>query len=440
LKRAGGDPFYLNVWYTAEPGLRRPARATTTVRARGLEVVLQDGTVLEDWAGQYYVNNVGTGREEVIRALAGQARRMSWAPPTDFTDVKTALTRDLLGILPRGLTIPHWTVGGSDGIEMAIRAARKTTGRRLVLSFRQSYHGDTMITENVSGGLVMPYGDRRPWAVKTPSPYDLWERSGRDWTLACDAALERAEATLRRRGPGSFAAFVVEPVMSSAGVIPITPDLARGIRGLCDRHGIKVISDEVVNGFGRTGRWFGCQTVGLRPDALVVAKGFTGGYAPLGAVIFERSWGEDLRRTGLNHGLTYAGHPLGCAAARAVIRILIREKLVDRAAERGALLRARLEALKTAHPGRVADVRGAGLLLGLQMEDARPARSGRRAGAAGPTAAGRVAAVCAGALGKGIRLLSSSDGRSLIFAPPLTVGADRIERLARVLDRLIAAA
>jgi taurine--2-oxoglutarate transaminase len=432
------DPFYLNVWYTAAPGTRRPARATTTVRTRGIQVFQQDGAVLEDWGGQYYVNNIGTGRPDVVRALAAQARRMSWVSPTDFTDVKTALASDLLDVLPRGLTTPHWTLGGSDAIEEAIRAARKVTGRRKVLSFRQSYHGDTMITENVSGGPLMPYGDRRPWAVKTPSPYDLWEGCGRNWTAACDAALERAEATLRRAGPATFAALVVEPVMSSAGVIPITADLARGLRSLCDRHGIKIVSDEVVNGFGRTGRWFGCQAVGLRPDAIVVAKGFTGGYAPLGAAIFERTWGEELRRTGLNHGLTYAGHPLGCAAARATIGVLRREGLVDRAAEIGGVLRARLEAIRAAHPGKVADVRGQGMLLGLQVEGAGagPRDRGRRAGR--PTAAERVEAICAGALRHGLRLLPSSDGATLIFAPPFTVGRRRIDRLARVLDRLIA--
>lgn len=438
MKHRGPDPFSLNVWYTAEPGARRPTPATTTVRARGLSLIQQDGTVLEDWAGQYYVNNIGTGRGEVVRAMAAQARRMSWASPADFTDVKIALTRDLQGILPRDITTPHWTVGGSDAIEQAVRAARKSTGRRRVLSFRQSYHGDTMITENISGGLVMPYGDRRPWAVKTPSPYDLWAKSGRDWTVACDAALDRAETTLKRRGPGSFAALLVEPVMSSAGVIPITSDLARGLRELCDRHGIRLISDEVVNGFGRTGRWFGCQSVGLRPDALVVAKGLTGGYAPLGAVIFERSWGEELRRNGFNHGLTWAGHPLGCAAARAVIRILVRERLADRAAGMGALLRERLEAIRTAHPDKVADVRGIGLLLGMQLENAGGGPS-RRPARRGPTAAERVEAVRLAALRRGLRLLSSSDGASLIFAPAFTVARARIERLARTLERLIAA-
>lgn len=415
-------PFYLNVWFSGAAGGRKASAATTTVRARGLTVTQADGTVLEDWGGQYFVNNIGTGRSEVARALAAQSRRMSWVAPTDFTDVRLELTRDLLSILPAGLGVPHYTVGGSDAMEAALRMARKVTGRTRVLTFKQSYHGDTMTIENICGGPLMPYGDRRPWAVKTPSPYDLWEKSGRDWTVAADAALERLETTLARRGPRSFAAIFVEPVMGTGGAVPLTPDLARGMRSLCDRHGIKLVADEVVTGFGRTGRWFGSETVGLRPDALVCAKGLTGGYAPLGAVIFERGWGEGLRRTGLNHGLTFAGHPVGCAAARATIRILRGEGLVDRAAAIGADFKRRLEELRAAHPDRILDVRGHGLLLGVQLDTAD-----------------RVAAIAAAALRRGVRLLSSTDGRALLFSPPFTVTRAQIDRLLGLLDRLIAA-
>src|SRR5258706_2557603 len=137
-----------------------------------------------------------------------------------------------------------------------------------------------MTIENVSGGMLMPYGDRRPWAVHTPSPFDLWEEAGRDWPRACALALEGVTRALRRHGPETFAALVVEPVMTGIGAVPLSRVLARGLRGLCDRHGIKLIADEVVTGFGRTGRWFGSQAVGLGPDAIVCAQGITGRYVP----------------------------------------------------------------------------------------------------------------------------------------------------------------
>ena len=415
------------------PDTRRATRDTIFVGASGMSIRAADGTTLDDWGGTYFVNNIGTGRAEVARAMAAQSRRMSWISPTDYTDVRLALTTDLQAVLPAGITTPHYTVGGSDAMEAAIRMARKVTRRSKVLTFFQSYHGDTMTVENVCGGVLTPYGDRRPWAVKTPSPYDLWEASGRDWTRACGRALDRLEATLRRHGPRTFACMIIEPVMGSPCGVPIDRPLAHGLREVCDRFGIKLVADEVVTGFGRTGRWFGSQAVGLRPDAVVLAKGLTGGYAPLGAVVFERGWGAELRRTGLNHGLTFAGHPVGCAAARATIGILQRERLVERSAAVGGLLRSGLERLMERHPGVVSDVRGVGLLLAMQIRPAEP--GSRRARGRATTAEQRVEAITAYGRSRGLRLLPTGDSRALLFCPPLTVRRARIDRLLEVLDR-----
>ncbi len=432
MKRRRRDPFYLNVWHTGAPETRRAGAANTYTGAAGLRVRRADGRWFEDWGGQYFVNNVGTGRADIARAIAAQSRRMSWISPSDFADVRLRLTAELRSILPAGITTPFYTVGGSDAMESAIRAARKVTGRRRVLTFGQSYHGDTMTIESINGGPVMPYGDPRPWAVKTPGPYDLWESTGHDWKQAGARALDRLEATLRRLGPRSFACVIVEPVMGSAGCVPIDRHLARGIRAQCDRYGIKLVVDEVVTGFGRTGRWFGCQAVGLKADALVVAKGLTGGYAPLGAVVFERSWGETLRRTGFNHGLTFGGHPIGCAAARATIRILRRERLVERAAAIGRVLRSELEGLQARHPDLIADVRGVGLFQAFQIRALAPARGMK--GRGGEPAERVVERITAGALRRGLRLLPASDQRTFLFCPPFTVPRARIDRLIEILD------
>jgi len=172
--------------------------------------------------------------------------------------------------------------------------------------------------------------------------------------------------------------------------------------------------------------------VGLVPDAIVCAKGLTGGYAPLGAAIFERSWGSFLRRNGLNHGLTFAGHPVSCAAARSTIRILKRERLVQRAATMGRHLRAGLEELRARHPDRIADVRGFGLALGLQIEGGHPSRSRRPA-----SAAQRVEAICDAALASGRRLLPTGDGTGLLFTPPFIVTRRQIDRLLDLLDGIL---
>jgi len=432
MRGSADRPFYLNLWYTGDAASRRATPANTFVRSRGMTLTRADGTVVEDWFGEYFVNNIGTGRPEVARALAAQARRMSWVSPASFADVRLALTRDLLTVLPRHLTTPQLGVGGSDALENAVRAARRVTGRTRVLTFSPCYHGDTMTIENLCGFPLTPYGDRRPWAVKTPSPYELREAAGRDWPRANELALERAERTLARHGAKTFAAVIVEPFMWMSGAVPLSRALSRGLRSLCDRHGIKLIADEVVTGFGRTGRWFGSQAVGLVSDAIVLAKGLTGGYAPLGAVVFERSWGEWLRRNGFNHGLTFGGHPLGCAAARATIRILKRERLVERAAAMGIRLRAGLEVLRYAHPGRIADVRGGGLLLCVEIEPGRVPRSRRRV-----TAAQRVELIAAAALRAGILLTATGDGSGLLLVPPYIVTPRRIDRLLGVLDRTL---
>ena len=428
--RRARPPFHLPLWYTGAAGTRRATPANTAVRARGMSVTFANGASIEDWCGQYYVNNVGYGRPDVARAMARQALRMSWVSPSLFADVRLGLTRDLRRVLPRHLTTPQYNTGGSDSCESALRAARMVTGRTRVLTLTRAYHGDTMTVENLCPPIT-PYGDRRPWAVQTAGPRDLWERCGRDWTRAADLALERAEATLARHGPKTFAALVVEPVMWTTGAVALKPRLARGLRTLCDRHGIKLIADEVVTGFGRTGRWFGSESVGLVPDAIFCAKGLTGGYAPLGAVVFERAWGEHLRRHGLNHGLTFGGHPIGCAAARATLRILTRERLVARAAAMGRRLRLGLEGLARLHPDRVADVRGAGLLLALQLEP------GRRAGGRRIDAAGRAESLIGAARRAGMHLLSCDDGASILFTPPFIVTTRRIDRLLGVLDRAL---
>lgn len=422
MRRASRTPFYLNLWYAGDPAMRRARPSNTVVRARGQSLLHADGTTLTDWCGQYYVNTIGPGRAEVARAMAAQARRLSWVSPSVFADVRLDLTRDLLSILPPRLAIPQYNTGGSDSMESALRAARIVTGRTRVLTLSQSYHGDTMTIENICGSPPTPYADRRPWAIVTPSAYDLWEGAGRDWERASDLALRHAARTLVRRGPRTFAALVVEPVMWTTGAVALTRRLARGLRALCDRYGIKLVADEVVTGFGRTGRWFGCQAVGLRPDALVCAKGISGGYAPLGAVVFERGWGERLRRDGLNHGLTFGGHPIGCAAARATIAILKRERLVRRAATMGRLIKSRLLALQAAHPGAIADVRGTGLLLGVQMEPRRGDPAGR---------------IVAAARAAGHLLLATADGNGFLLVPPFTVTTRAIDRLTAVLDRAL---
>jgi taurine--2-oxoglutarate transaminase len=455
----------------------------TFVRAEGMTVILEDGTRFEDWTGQACANNIGLGRADMTRVLAEQALRLSWLSPDLFADVRVALTKDLQAVLPQGIAIPFYGIGGSDSIEAAIRAARKVTGRKNVLTFADSYHGDTMTVESVSGWDLPGYGDPRPWTMHVPSPYKWYQDLG-NWDQAYERCLEGIEKALRKRGRRAFACVVVEPVTGAGGAVPLSKGLSGSLRELCDRYGIKLVVDEVITGFGRTGEWFGSTLVGLKPDAMVLAKGFTGGYAPLGAAVFERSWGEELQEKGFPHGLTFGGHPLSCAAARETIRILEAERLVERAKTVGAHMKERLTELGHEHPGVVRDVRGVGLLLALELRAARPTsrttraeRLARQAGTVrayakrrlegfrqAPRATARdvredgfllarelraarrgtkykthpawprVATIWRGLRDEGMRVWTSTTGSSLLFSPPFTVTEAQVDRLVDRLD------
>jgi adenosylmethionine-8-amino-7-oxononanoate aminotransferase len=394
-----------------------------------MTIVLADGTTLEDWTGQAFVNNIGMGRPEVAKVLADQATRMSWLGPGDFAEIRLQLTEDLCSLLPKRLTIPFYGIGGSDSIEAAVRAARKVTRRRKVLAFSDGYHGDTMTVESVSGGGVTEYGDPRPWAVHTTSPYEAFQATG-DWDRANERTLEGIRTTLKRHGPRSFACVLVEPVLGVAGAVPLSKDVSKGIRELCDRHDIKLVADEVITGFGRTGEWWGSPGVGLKPDAVVLAKGLTGGYAPLGAVVFERSWGESLRKSGFPHGLTFGAHPVACAAARETLRILKAERLIERCKSMGWRLRKRMEELQESHPEVVRDVRGAGLLLAMELR--AKTRRARKEGL--HPAWKRVEPVWTGLRNAGIRVTTNNDGSSLLLCPPFTVTEPQADRLVESLD------
>jgi len=478
-------PFYIPAWYPHRtlPDRRTVSPHNTFVRGEGMTVVLEDGTSFEDWEGQSLVNNIGLGREEIARALAEQVRRLSWLSPALFADVRLALTKDLQSVLPHGISVPFYGVGGSDSIEAAIRAARKVTRRKNILVFNGGYHGETITTESVCGWAASDYGDPRPWVVRVPSPYDWFQNLG-GWDRAYERCFEGIEKAVKKRGSRTFAGALVEPVMGTGGIVPLSAGLSKALRELCDRYGIKLIADEVITGFGRTGEWFGSTTVGLKPDAMVLAKGLTGGNAPLGAVVFEQSWGEELREKGFTHGLTFGGHPLACAAARETIRILKSERLVERAKTIGVYMKQRLVVLEQEHRAVVRDVRGMGLMLALELLPARqptqitsaerrvkraktigvymkqrlvefrqePRAVLRDVGGAGSLltrglradrlskkygshpAASRVRAIWEKLLSDGMRVWTSGDGGSLMFCPPFIVTEAQVDRLVDCLN------
>ena len=420
-------PLVLPTWYLGPASAARPRPSNTVVGGHGLSLTLADGRRFEDWSGTMFVNNIGLGRASMAMALADQAARLAWASPDMLADVRVALAKDLRAILPRSLTTVHYGVGGSDCMEAAIRAARKVTGRKKVVAFSYAYHGDTMVTEALSDGMTS-YGDPRSWIIRTASPYEFWE-SEEDWDGAYAKSLAAFEATLRRVGPRSVAALVVEPFSGSYCGVPVSRDLGAGLRDVCNRHGIKLVSDEVITGFGRTGAWFGSGAAGLSPDAIVMAKGITGGYATLGAVAFESSWAQSLASTGFPHGLTFSGQPVACAAARETIRILRHEGLVQASASKGRFLLGLLQEVAAAHPESVRDVRGRGLMIAVEFRG----RTRWRKGSPHP-ALSRTMHVRASLGRAGIFVYAMPDGGSLLLCPPFVVTEHEMTHFASCLE------
>ena len=336
-----------------------------------------EGVWLWDEAGRRYLDavgglwctNIGLGRADMAEAIAEQARRLAFT--STFVDVSNApaarLAAELARIAPGDLNRVHFTTGGSTAIDSAYRlvqfvqAARGCEGRTHVIARDHSYHGSTYASMSIG----LRDGDRVPeftyksdtiHHISAPSLYRRPEGMGEgDLTAALVAELE---ATIAEVGPERIAAFFAEPIQASGGVLVPPRDYFRRMAEVCRRHGILVVADEVVTGFGRLGHWFASEDVyGVVPDVICCAKGLSSGYQPIGAVIFSDAlWADMAGDKWFTSGFTYSGHPVACAAALKNIEIIEAEGLLERARRAGAIFQEGLRSL--ADLPIVGDVRG----------------------------------------------------------------------------------
>ena len=439
----------------AEPGrvFRRSTVADppVAVRAEGSTIWDSTGRAYLDAAGGAIVVNIGHGRASVAAAMADQAARLSYAHGSAFTtEPLETYAVEVARHLPVDAPAIYPVSGGSEAIETALKLARAyhlargEAARDVVISRWGSYHGNTLGALDLSGRppLRRPY---EPWLgrfthVSAAYPYGA-ARPGSHSLADGPALAAELEASIEAAGPGRVAAFVAEPIVGATLAAAVPPDdYWPAVAEVCRRHGVLLIADEVMTGFGRTGRWFGSDHWGLRPDLLVAAKGATSGYWPFGFVAASGDIHESVTGAGgFVHGFTFSHSPVGVAVAREVLRTLEDEDLVAASAAKGDRLQVLLHGSLDEQPN-VGDIRGRGLMVGVELVADRVTRTPF------PRAARLTEAVVRGARERGVMVYSGTgnangvDGDTILLGPPFVITEPELERIATTVADAIDAA
>ncbi|HEX5072069.1 MAG TPA: aspartate aminotransferase family protein [Gemmatimonadaceae bacterium] len=425
------------------------SRLPVIERGEGCWLYEADGTAYLDACGGAYVVNVGHGVAEIADAMAEQARRLAYVSGMAFShDPVEELAAELAALTPGDLDKVYPLSSGSDAIEAALKLTRQywlESGRPRkykVIALSPAYHGNTLLALSASARehYRRIYGDWLVDVVRIPAPYAYRCGCGgiRPYCSACSgAALEEA---IVREDPETVAAFIAEPVggSSTGGSVP-PPDYFHHVRQICDRHDVLFVADEVLVGAGRTGTWSALAPSGVVPDVIVFGKGIAGGYAPLAAVVVPTRLADVFARGSgaFNHAQTFSHHPVLCAAGVATIRYLRTHRLVERCAEMGPVLHRRLARLRELP--HVGDVRGRGLLAGVELVDDKDTR------APFPREARVAERLTAAALDLGLVVwpnVGHADGTRgdlVMVAPPFIITEEEIALIAERLEAAMVA-
>ncbi len=337
--------------------------------AKGINIYDRSGKRYIDFSSQLMNMNIGHGHPRVKEAVVRQMEEVSFVHPGMITEARGELGKRLAEITPGSLKKTFFTNAGAEAIENAIKFARLYTGRHKVVTLYQAYHGATYGAMSASGDprgiahdgqaapnflhVENPYFYRCPWNSATPEE------------CATNAA-NHMERIIKYEGPGTVAAILIEGESGSSGCIKYPPGYWKKIREIADRYGILLICDEVMSGFGRTGKWFGVNHHNVVPDIMCFAKGLTCGYIPLGGMIIREELINKFNDKPLPLGLTYSAHAVACAAAVEVLKIYDDEKLIENAATLGKYMEKRFEKMKEKHPS-IGDYRNTGLLGCIEL-------------------------------------------------------------------------
>ena len=341
----------------------------TVIAAEGAYIWDGEGNRLLDFSGQLVFTNIGHQHPRVVAAIAEQAEKLCTVAPQFVNEARSEAARLIAERTPGDLNHVFFTNGGADAVEHAVRMARLHTGRRKVLSRYRSYHGGTETAINLTGDpRRYPSDNGSAGVVHFNGPF-LYRSSfyAENEQQESERALEYLERLIAHEGPATIAAIILESVPGTAGIMVPPPGYMAGVREICNRHGIVMIADEVMAGFGRTGKWFAIDNFDVVPDLLTFAKGVTSGYVPLGGVAISDAIYNTFADRPYPGGLTYSGHPLACAAAVATINAMTDERMVENAARIGAdVLGPGLRGIAARHPS-VGEVRGLGVFWAVEL-------------------------------------------------------------------------
>jgi taurine---2-oxoglutarate transaminase len=397
-----------------------------------------DGKRYLDFASQLVNVSIGHQHPRVVAAIKEQAEKLCTIGPPMATEPRSTLARMLAEVTPGDLEMSFFTNGGAEANENAIKLARWYTGRQKIVARYRSYHGAT-------GGAITLTGDPRRWpaepgipgVVRMLDPYTYRCPAGHPDPCPVCTGAPHLEEILQYEGPHTVAAVILETVTGTNGIIVPPDGYLQSIRAVCDKYGILLIADEVMAGFGRTGKWFGVENWDVVPDILSVAKGINSGYIPLGAMVVRKPIADWVRDKYFAGGLTYSGHPLACASAVASIEAFKEERIVEHAAELGPVFAEQLRGLQDKHPS-IGEVRGLGCFWGIELVKNRETREPLVPFNATGEAFAPVARVYKAALERGLYLMTHWN--VVMVCPPLTITREELEEGISMLDEALTVA
>lgn len=409
-------------------------------RAEGVYLYDRDGKRYIDFSSQLMSVNIGHGNPKVKEAVARQMEEVSYVFPGAATKVRGELGKKLASIAPPKLNKTFFTLGGAEAIENAIKLARAYTGRHKIITLYRSYHGATYGAISAGGDpRKLPVDSQQlPNIVHVENPYVYRCSFGSKTAEECaERSADHMERVIKYEGPNNIAAILLEGESGSSGCIKYPPGYWKRVKEIADKYGILTIDDEVMSGFGRTGKWFGIENHDVEPDIICMAKGLTSSYLPLGGIMVSDDIANHFNDIPLPLGLTYSGHAVSCAAALAVLNVYEEEKLIDRAVEMGKYMEEQVEALKDKHPS-IGDFRNTGLLGCIELVKNRDTREPMAPWNATPDEMGVMNMVAAKI--KELGMFTFVRWNYIFTVPPLIVTKEQIDEGLEIISQAIAIA